>query len=81
MADGLAAAEPGRHSRRRPPFEPLPLEKAPEPKSRRPKRLRQAKWPPALAEAVEALRLDNPMWGKRKIAAPPRHRTPPSHMS
>lgn len=44
-------------------------EKAPEPKSRRPKRPRQPKWPPALAEAVEALRGDNPMWGKRKIAA------------
>ena len=44
-------------------------EKAPEQKSRRPKRLRQPKWPPALADAVEAMRLDNPMWGKRKIAA------------
>ncbi len=36
-------------------------EKAPEPKSRRPKRLRQPKWPPALAEAVEVMRLDNPI--------------------
>jgi putative transposase len=45
-------------------------EKAPEPKSRRPKRLREPKWSPALVEAVEALRGDNPMWGKRKIAAP-----------
>ena len=26
------------------------------------------KWPPALIEAVEALRADNPRWGKRKIA-------------
>jgi putative transposase len=43
-------------------------EKAPESLSRRPKRLRQPKWPPALIEAVEALRADNPMWGKRKIA-------------
>jgi putative transposase len=44
-------------------------EKAPEPRSRRPKRLRQPRWPPALVEAVEAIRADNPMWGKRKIAA------------
>ena len=44
-------------------------EKAPEPESRRTKRPRQPQWPPALAEAVEAMRLDNPMWGKRKIAA------------
>jgi len=43
-------------------------EKAPEPKSRRPKGLRRPKWPPALVEPVEALRADNPMWGKRKIA-------------
>ena len=40
----------------------------PEPLSRRPKRPRQPKWLPALIEAVEALRADNPMWGKRKIA-------------
>lgn len=44
-------------------------EKQPEPGSRRPKRLRQRTWPPALIEAVEAVRADNPMWGKRKIAA------------
>ena len=44
-------------------------EKAPEPGSRRPKRVRQPKWPAALVEAVEAVRADNPMWGKRKIAA------------
>jgi putative transposase len=43
-------------------------ERMPEPLSRRPKRPRQPKWPPALIEAVEALRADNPMWGKRKIA-------------
>jgi putative transposase len=43
--------------------------KAPEPRSRRPKRLRQPKWPPSLVVAVEAIRADNPMWGKRKIAA------------
>ena len=44
-------------------------EKAPEPRSRRPKSIRQPKWPPALVEAVEAIRADIPMWGKRKIAA------------
>ena len=44
-------------------------EKEPEPKSRRPLRRRKATWTPELAEAVEALRLDNPMWGKRKLAA------------
>ena len=44
-------------------------EKEPEPKSRRPHKLRGATWTPQLAQAVEDLRLDNPMWGKRKIAA------------
>lgn len=44
-------------------------EKDPEPRSRRPNRVRRPKWPPALVEAVEAIRADNPMWGKRKIAA------------
>ena len=43
-------------------------EKDPEPKSRRPRRLRTPHWSPELVEAVEALRLDNPMWGKRKLA-------------
>lgn len=40
----------------------------PEPKSRRPHRLRKPAWSPALVEAVEALRADNPMWGKAKLA-------------
>jgi transposase InsO family protein len=40
----------------------------PEPKSCRPHRLRQPRWLPSLVEAVEQLRLDNPMWGKRKLA-------------
>jgi putative transposase len=44
-------------------------EKAPEPGSRRPHRVRRPKWPPSLVAAVEAIRGDNPMWGKRKIAA------------
>ncbi|MGH6922598.1 MAG: integrase core domain-containing protein, partial [Propylenella sp.] len=43
-------------------------EKAPEPKSRRPHRVRRPAWPPALVQAVEELRADNPMWGKRKLA-------------
>lgn len=41
--------------------------KASEPKSRRPHRLRQKTWTPALVEAVEHIRADNPMWGKEKI--------------
>lgn len=39
----------------------------PQLKSRRPKRVRQPAWTPALMEAVEALRLDYPMWGKAKL--------------
>lgn len=39
----------------------------PEPLSRRPRRLRRPQWSPALAQAVEELRADNPMWGKRKL--------------
>ncbi len=42
--------------------------KAPEPGSRRPHRRRKPAWPPALVRAVEDLRADNPMWGKRKLA-------------
>ena len=44
-------------------------EKSSEPRSRRPRRVRQPKWPSALIKAVEAIRADNPMWGKRKIVA------------
>src|SRR5690606_7973434 len=40
----------------------------PEPLSRRPRRVRRPQWSPALAQAVEELRADNPMWGKRKLA-------------
>ena len=43
-------------------------EKKPEPKSRRPHRLRRPAWSSPLVQAVEALRADNPMWGKRKLA-------------
>jgi putative transposase len=42
-------------------------EKAPVPKSRRPHRLRQRAWSPALRAEVERLRLDHPMWGKEKF--------------
>jgi putative transposase len=42
-------------------------EKRPELGSRRPKRPRARTWTPALIEAVEALRLDHPMWGRAKI--------------
>jgi Homeodomain-like domain len=38
-----------------------------EPLSRRPRRLRQPRRPQGLAEAVERLRLDHPMWGKEKL--------------
>jgi transposase InsO family protein len=40
-----------------------------EPRSRRPHHVRRPSWTPALAKAVEDLRADNPMWGKRKLAA------------
>src|SRR5690606_26243794 len=36
--------------------------------SRRPRRVPRPQWTPALAQAVEELRADNPMWGKRKLA-------------
>jgi putative transposase len=38
------------------------------PKSRRPHSPRRPQWSQRLALAVEALRADNPMWGKRKLA-------------
>ena len=40
-----------------------------EPKSRRPHRVREPVFAPELVKAVEDLRADNPMWGKRKLAA------------
>jgi len=39
-----------------------------QPLSRRPKRPRKATWSSELVQAVEALRLDEPMWGRAKIA-------------
>ena len=47
---------------------PISWEKKPEPLSRRPHRVRGRRWASELARAVEDLRNDNPMWGKRKIA-------------
>jgi putative transposase len=44
-------------------------EKRPQPQSRRPHAKRQPNWPSALVSAIERLRADNPMWGKRKLAA------------
>ena len=38
-----------------------------EPKSRRPHRPRARTWTSALVRAIEQLRADNPMWGKRKL--------------
>ncbi len=39
----------------------------PEPRSRRPRRLRSPSWTPAMVTAVRDLRTDYPMWGKRKL--------------
>jgi putative transposase len=68
MADGLTA-EQAAQAVGAPRSTLYRWEKAPEPGSRRPNRVRQPKWPPAPVEAVEVVRADNPMWGKRKIAA------------
>jgi putative transposase len=38
-----------------------------EPRSKRPRRLRAKTWTPKLVQAVERLRLDQPMWGRAKI--------------
>jgi transposase InsO family protein len=42
-------------------------EKQAKPKSRRPKTTRKTTWTTALVQAVQALRLDEPMWGPVKI--------------
>lgn len=42
-------------------------QKRPERRSSRPKRTRAKSWTPTLVEAVEALRLDHPMWGRAKL--------------
>jgi len=40
---------------------------APEPRSRRPHRVRRRHWSPPLVAAVESLRRDYPLWGKAKL--------------
>ena len=52
---------------------PYRWKKAPVPKSRRPHRMRQKNWSPALRAEVERLRLDFPMWGKEKLGPILRH--------
>lgn len=42
-------------------------EKRAQPKSKRPKSTRKTTWTTELVQAVEALRLDEPMWGRAKI--------------
>jgi len=42
-------------------------EKQAQPKSKRPKSTRKTTWTTKLVQAVEALRLDEPMWGRAKI--------------
>jgi putative transposase len=68
MADGLTAGQAA-HAVGEARSTLYRWEKAPEPRSRQPDRVRRSKWPRALVEAIEAIRADNPMWGKRKIAA------------
>lgn len=43
-------------------------ERCPELRSRRPRRVRRPLWTSGLVRAVEDIRADNPMWGKRKLA-------------
>lgn len=66
MADGLTAEQAAKavgHSR----SSLYRWEKQPVLRSRRPRRLRPKTWSSALIGAVEALRLDYPMWGKAKL--------------
>jgi putative transposase len=67
MAAGLSAAQAARAV-----GVPRPTlyrwEKKSHPESRRPHHPRGRRWTAELARAVEELRNDNPMWGKRKIA-------------
>lgn len=67
MADGLTAAQAAQAvGKARATL--YRWEQAPQPRSRRPGRVRGKSWTPALVEAVAHLRGDNPMWGKRKLA-------------
>ena len=42
-------------------------QKSPEPRSRRPRRVRQPDWSPELVAAVREIRTDFPLWGKARI--------------
>ena len=69
MADGLSAERAAKavgHSR----ASLYRWEKRPVLRSRRPHRVRPKTWSRALLRAVEALRLDYPMWGKAKLGPP-----------
>lgn len=66
MADGLSAERAAKavgHSR----SSLYRWQKRPVSRSRRPHRVRTKTWSSALVRAVEALRLDYPMWGKAKL--------------
>jgi transposase InsO family protein len=66
MKDGLSAVQAAR-AVGAPRSTLYRWEKAPEPKSRRPHRVRRNSWTPQLRAEVERLRLDFPMWGKDKL--------------
>ena len=68
MADGLTALQAAR-AVAVPRATLYRWEKAPVPRSRRPRTVRKPTFSPALVRAIEDLRADNPMWGKRKLAA------------
>lgn len=66
MADGLSAERAAKavgHSR----ASLYRWEKQPQLRSRRPRRVRAKTWTNLLVRAIEALRLDYPMWGKAKL--------------
>jgi len=66
MADGLSAEQAAKAvGKSRPTL--YRWEKRPELRSRRPRRMRGKTWTSRLVRAVEALRLDYPMWGKAKL--------------
>ena len=66
MADGLSA-EAAARAVGVPRSTLYRWQRRPEPRSRRPHRVRTRSWPSTLVRAVEALRLDHPMWGRAKL--------------
>lgn len=66
IADGLTAAQAAR-AVAVPRATLYRWERQPQPRSRRPHRLRAKTWSPALLGAIERLRRDFPMWGKAKL--------------